>query len=72
MEEYIDVVKLNYEGRNCLFLLDRDKNNIIPSKNLLEEINLFITESDGDCKITLEKTKMLKSEYENVPEFEGW
>lgn len=74
-EEMVDVVSIRHSelGGRCIFKLEKNGLGFQSPKSLLEEIGLFITEDAGDeWELTVKKYKMKRSEYETMPEFQGW
>lgn len=75
-EEMVDVVSIQHNSLGsgpCIFVLEKDeKGNTKMNKNLLEELNLFVTEDEGDWELTIKRYKMMKFEVDNLPEFRGW
>lgn len=75
-EEMVDVVSIQHNSMGsgpCIFVLEKDeKGNTKTNTNLLEELNLFVTEDEHDWELTVKRYKMTMSEVENLPEFRGW
>jgi len=69
----VDVVKLEHDGQWMALAIKKDeKGNLVCPDGLLEEIRLFVTEGDCDWEIKIKRGKMLRFEYDNLPEFPGW
>lgn len=75
-KEMVDVVSIQHNTLGsgpCIFVLEKDeKGNTKSNKDLMEELNLFITEDESDWEITIKRYKMSKLEAEALPEFPGW